>query len=124
MGAAVLEARTTLGADLDRAAAILAGLGQGAVRMDRDRQRAGVPITGGTKVLIAAGNLFEDAGIELEDLGIRRPSLDDVFLSLTGDAAARGPAQDLVATALAAEPQETPCHRLPSRPASRPRRPG
>jgi ABC-2 type transport system ATP-binding protein len=73
MGAAVLEARTAHAGDLEQAAAILAGLGQGAVRLDRDQQRAGVPITGGTKALIAVGNQFEDAGIELDDLGIRRP---------------------------------------------------
>ncbi len=30
------------------------------------------------------GSLFEDSGIEVEDLGLKRPSLDDVFLHLTG----------------------------------------
>ena len=27
---------------------------------------------------------FTEAGIELDDIGLQRPSLDDVFLSLTG----------------------------------------
>ena len=35
-------------------------------------------------MLIAAGRALDDGGIALDDLGIRRPSLDDVFLSLTG----------------------------------------
>ena len=30
------------------------------------------------------GNLFEGSGIEVDDLGLKRPSLDDVFLHLTG----------------------------------------
>jgi ABC-2 type transport system ATP-binding protein len=41
-------------------------------------------------VLIAAGRALDDAGVELEDLGIRRPSLDDVFLAITGHPAAPG----------------------------------
>jgi ABC-2 type transport system ATP-binding protein len=30
------------------------------------------------------GNVFENSGIEVDDLGLKRPSLDDVFLHLTG----------------------------------------
>ena len=30
------------------------------------------------------GSLFEGSGIEVDDLGLKRPSLDDVFLHLTG----------------------------------------
>jgi len=41
-------------------------------------------VKGSAKVLIAAGRALDDNGIALDDLGIRRPSLDDVFLSLTG----------------------------------------
>ena len=85
----MLEARVTRAADLDRAAAVLAGLGHGRPHIDPDQQRVSVPARGGTRdLLIAAGRRFEDEGIGLDDLGIRRPSLDDVFLSLT---AARGP---------------------------------
>ena len=36
---------------------------------------------------MAAGRRFEEEAIALDDLGIRRPSLDDVFLALTGHAA-------------------------------------
>jgi ABC-2 type transport system ATP-binding protein len=48
------------------------------------QRRATVPATGGAKSLLAAARGLDDAGIELDDLGLRRPSLDDVFMALTG----------------------------------------
>jgi ABC-2 type transport system ATP-binding protein len=89
LGGDLLEARVAEPADLDRAAALLAEVADGEPRIDRDQQRVSVPTTGGTSLLIAAGRRLEEASIALDDLGIRRPSLDDVFLSLTGAAATR-----------------------------------
>jgi ABC-2 type transport system ATP-binding protein len=34
--------------------------------------------------LLAAARAIEEAGIAIDDLGVHRPSLDDVFLALTG----------------------------------------
>ncbi len=89
MGGDVLEARVASPGDLDRAAALIAELGQGAPRTDPDQRRVSVPTKGATKVLIAAGQRLQEDGIVLEDLGIRHPSLDDVFLSLTGNGGSR-----------------------------------
>ncbi len=88
MGGNVLEVRVANGADLDRASALVAGLGSAPPRLDRDLNRVSLPILGGAKVLIAAGRAIDNEGIALEDLGIRRPSLDDVFLSLTSPSTA------------------------------------
>jgi ABC-2 type transport system ATP-binding protein len=90
MGGDLLEARVQDPADVDRAAALLAAVAGCAPRVDPDQQRVSVPTKGGTALLIAAGRRFEEEGIALADLGIRRPSLDDVFLSLTGTAATPG----------------------------------
>ena len=60
------------------------------VRYEPDQQRVSVPARDGTTVLIAAGQRLAGAGIALDDLGIRRPSLDDVFLALTGNAGRPG----------------------------------
>jgi ABC-2 type transport system ATP-binding protein len=73
--------------DVDQARALLARLGVGEPDVEENTRRLTVPITGGAKVLAAALRDFEEAGIELQDVGLRRPTLDDVFLSLTGHAA-------------------------------------
>ena len=88
LGGNVLEIRVADRHDLDKAAALISGLVSGSPRLDLDLKQIDVSIKGGAKVLIAAGRALDDAGIDVEDLGIRRPSLDDVFLSLTGHTAA------------------------------------
>jgi ABC-type multidrug transport system ATPase subunit len=84
LGGDRLEARVTDSVDLDRAAALLGELAGAAPHVDADQQRMSVPVTGGTPFLIRAGLRLEEEQIRLDDLGIRRPSLDDVFLALTG----------------------------------------
>jgi ABC-2 type transport system ATP-binding protein len=84
LGGDLLEARVASPADLDRAAALLEALAEGAPHVDADQRRVSVPTKGGTSLLLAAGRRFEQEQIPLDDLGIRRPSLDDVFLALTG----------------------------------------
>ena len=84
LGGDVLEVRISDAAKLERAAALLAELSDAKPHVDADQRRVQIPTAGGTALLIAAGRTLEDAGIELDDLGIRRPSLDDVFLTLTG----------------------------------------
>ena len=72
---------------IDRARALLARLGVGEPDVEENTRRLTVPITGGARVLAAALREFDEADIELQDVGLRRPTLDDVFLSLTGHAA-------------------------------------
>jgi len=55
--------------------------------LDRDRQRITLPATVGSSTLRAVLQCLDDAGLVVHDIGIRRPSLDDVFLSLTGHGA-------------------------------------
>ena len=45
------------------------------------------PVTGGSTVLVDAIRALDAQGIEVEDLALRRPTLDDVFLALTGHVA-------------------------------------
>ena len=43
-----------------------------------------VPVQSGASALVDAVRALDAEGVEVKDLGLRRPSLDDVFLSLTG----------------------------------------
>jgi ABC-2 type transport system ATP-binding protein len=85
LGGDVVELHVARAQDFDGAVAAIGPLGGDAVVVDRDRQRLTLPAREGPATLRAALDRLGDAGVALEDIGIRRPSLDDVFLSLTGD---------------------------------------
>jgi len=55
----------------------------GEVHVDRESRRITAPAEGVSALTRIAARL-DDAGIELDDIGLQRPSLDDVFLNLTG----------------------------------------
>lgn len=44
-----------------------------------------LPAANGTRVLVDAVRALDDNNIEIEDIVLRRPTLDDVFLALTGE---------------------------------------
>ena len=69
---------------LDDAQRVLAPIGLGQASVDQHQRRLTVPVQGGAGVLVTAIRELDDAGIVVQDIGIRRPTLDDVFLSLTG----------------------------------------
>jgi ABC-2 type transport system ATP-binding protein len=92
LGGNVLEMRVHDPADLEKAARLVTGLGGAAPRLDPDLRKVSMPVRGGPRELIAAGRALDDGGIALDDLGIRRPSLDDVFLTITGRTTSGDPA--------------------------------
>jgi ABC-2 type transport system ATP-binding protein len=61
-----------------------AAVSTGSVQLDPHTRRLTAPVTGGGKVLVEALGRLDAAGIEVLDVSLRRPTLDDVFLSLTG----------------------------------------
>ena len=65
-----------------QAASVLAGLSAGAPRIENRTITA--PVVGGAGALTAALRALDDARIAVQDVGLRRPTLDDVFLALTG----------------------------------------
>jgi len=73
--------------DSARAAEALAAafrIAHGELVVDADLGTVQVPVREGTVALMEAVRAVDTAGVEVADLGLRRPSLDDVFLSLTG----------------------------------------
>jgi ABC-2 type transport system ATP-binding protein len=79
---------------IDAACAALAQLGAGPAQTDANTRRVTLPVDGGAAVLVAAIRELDAAGITVQDVGLRRPTLDDVFLSLTGHAAETETAMD------------------------------
>jgi ABC-2 type transport system ATP-binding protein len=74
-------------ADLSPAQTILAGVAVGDVQLDEQTRRLTAAVTGGVEVLRQVLQRFADANITMVDVGLRRPTLDDVFLTLTGHTA-------------------------------------
>jgi ABC-2 type transport system ATP-binding protein len=68
--------------DLDEAKRTLAPFAVGDIRATRSVLTA--PISGGVTTLTTVLRAFGTASIDLRDVGLRRPTLDDVFLTLTG----------------------------------------
>ncbi len=66
---------------------IVAKVSTSAVAVDEGMRRISAPVNTGSKALIEAAKLLDDQGIHPLDIGLKRPSLDDVFLSLTGHVA-------------------------------------
>ncbi|QJT03733.1 ATP-binding cassette domain-containing protein [Streptomyces asoensis] len=69
------------------AAEVLAGFGKGETTVEQHTRKLTVPVTGGAKLLAEVIRELDTRGIEIDDIGLRRPTLDDVFLSLTGHVA-------------------------------------
>ncbi|MGP3927605.1 ATP-binding cassette domain-containing protein [Streptomyces sp. 8N616] len=66
---------------------ILRGFGKGETSVETHTRKVTVPVTGGAKLLAEVIRELDTRGIEIDDIGLRRPTLDDVFISLTGHAA-------------------------------------
>ena len=84
VGGDVFEVHTTNAADLPRLAEVLQPLFSERLSIDEHGQRIRVSVVDRVESLLAAARAIEEADIAIEDLGVHRPSLDDVFLALTG----------------------------------------
>jgi len=86
-GRDVVEVRVAHGHDLGAVAELLAHVGTEAPHLDEPARRVAVPVADGTASLATAMREITERGIELDDIGLRRPTLDEVFLALTGTGA-------------------------------------
>ncbi len=84
VGGDVLTASPRSPGDLDGVVDILRSLDDAEPWVDERRQLVSVPVNDRIAALLAAGQLFEERSIALQDLAVSRPSLDEVFLTLTG----------------------------------------
>ena len=84
VGGERLEITVADPARLQDAARLMAEVGRGEPTVDATARHVIVPVDGGTQSLLAVVRRFDEHSIAVQDIGIRRPTLDDAFLSLTG----------------------------------------
>ncbi len=72
-------------AELARAAELMAP--DGSASVDEHTRRLTIGAEGGAQQLVDVVRRLGDSGVRVDDVGLRRPTLDDVFLALTGHAA-------------------------------------
>jgi len=79
-----LELQALPGEEPAPLAAAVAGLGSGPPVIAVEAGRVTLPVTDGPGTLLAVAARLAAAGLGVSDLALRRPTLDDVFLTLTG----------------------------------------
>jgi ABC-2 type transport system ATP-binding protein len=83
VGGEHLDVRVRL-ADVSTAESVLASVASGPLRVHTDDGEVSAPVSHGVDALRTVLRDLEDRGVELLDIGLRRPTLDDVFMELTG----------------------------------------
>jgi len=80
--------------EIEQAVGLIRTFGVGEPIVDSHTRKVTLPSTGGAQALVQVVGALTDANIVIDDIGVRRPTLDDVFLSLTGHAAELGASDD------------------------------
>jgi ABC-2 type transport system ATP-binding protein len=82
-GRDVVEVRVRRPSDIGPVREVLAAIGIEPPRVDEPNRRVAVPVSDGDRLGEAVRQLAE-RHLALDDIGLRRPTLDEVFLTLTG----------------------------------------
>lgn len=72
------------GIELSSVAKIINQVTSGDIHIDKDMNQISVQVTNRTRSLVAVATTLSEAQIEPEDISLRRPTLDEVFIHLTG----------------------------------------
>jgi ABC-2 type transport system ATP-binding protein len=83
-GRDVIEVRPRTAGDLPAVESILVGVAAEPPRSDLDTQRASAAVDRGAEQMASVLRLLDEHEIPIDDIGLRRPTLDEVFLALTG----------------------------------------
>jgi ABC-2 type transport system ATP-binding protein len=93
VGGERLEVTVASRSALDGAVSALSSFAAGEPVVDQETLHVTVPVSKGAGILPDVVRDLDAAGVALEDLALRHPTLDDVFLALTGHAAEEKPAE-------------------------------
>ena len=84
IGGEHLDVHLALLDDLSRVEAILRPFAIGAIRTDDQDALISIPVAKGVEALGSVMAELSAQNVEIADIGLRRPTLDDVFMELTG----------------------------------------
>jgi ABC-2 type transport system ATP-binding protein len=87
VGGERLELTVSSASELSTVRTVLAPLASGEMVVDEQTGKVTLPVADGSAVLMEGLRRLDSATVKVLDIGLRRPSLDDVFLSLTGHTA-------------------------------------
>ncbi|MFB6564986.1 ATP-binding cassette domain-containing protein [Streptomyces sp. NPDC056400] len=92
VGGERLEVSVATPADLDAAVRAIGAWSADPPSVDEGDRRVSVPLVGGVETIAKVSAELSAAGVETVDFAVRRSSMDDVFLALTGQASESGAA--------------------------------
>ncbi len=84
-GRDVIEIHANRAADLPAAARALEHVIAGEPVVDVETRRVSISVDTGTEHLMAATRALDERGVLVDEIALRRPTLDEVFLTLTGE---------------------------------------
>ena len=84
VGADMVELHTVDLPTMYRAAEVLGSLGMAEPATDPATRRCSIAAPGGSRLLPIVVRALDEAGVPVEDIALRRPTLNEVFLALTG----------------------------------------
>jgi ABC-2 type transport system ATP-binding protein len=87
IGGDVIEVTAPLASPLAAVGRVLEQFTSNQARIDPNRRTVSVAAAGGRSQLAAVIHRLDDAGLAVDEIGLRRPTLDEVFFTLTKDGA-------------------------------------
>ncbi len=85
VGGDLIELAVTSSSELSTAGRLLETVTSSPARLDPNRRRASAPTAAGTRDLAALIRALDEAAIGVDEVGLRRPNLDEVFFALVGE---------------------------------------
>jgi ABC-2 type transport system ATP-binding protein len=87
IGRDVIEVTAPAASELEVIGRLLAQVTSNVAQIDPNRRTVSAPAAGGRSQLAAVLRGLDDAGLPVDEIGLRRPTLDEVFFTLTKDGA-------------------------------------
>lgn len=84
IGAGHIEVVANHAADVATIARVVAAVTTGELEIDEEGWRVHAPVENRVAALTTVARTLQEEGVDVADIGLRRPTLDEVFLQLTG----------------------------------------